>query len=144
MPRWNFYIMKGTLTRADKDKVATQVTKVYTDLGLPAFLVNVFFDEHEESQFYSGGKTPAPAAFFTITHAARDFSSEEERKRFHEDVDKIVRPVFEPKGVKWEYNVYIFPATNWRVDGMVPPVDKPDVFKQWFDENRPVPYEAYN
>ena len=144
MPRWNFQIIKGTLTRAEKDRIATQVTKLYTDLGFPAFFINVFFSENDEGQFYSGGKTPAKAAWFGITHAARGFLDEEERLKFHAGIDEIVRPVFEPKGIKWEYNIYIYPGDNWRIDGMIPPIDRPDVLKQWVDEDRAVPYEVYN
>jgi phenylpyruvate tautomerase PptA (4-oxalocrotonate tautomerase family) len=142
MPRWNFEIMKGTLTRAQKDKMASQITKIYTDLGLPGFAVNVFFHENEEGGFYSGAKTPAPAAFFAITHAARPFKDEEERLQFHASVDEIVRPVFEPKGIKWEYNVYIHPGDNWRISGIVPPIiaGRMDVWEKWVQEDRPVVY----
>lgn len=55
-------------------------------------------------------------------------------------VDEIVRPLFEPRGIKWEYNVYIFPGDNWRIDGMVPPIHKPEVWTQWVEENRAVEY----
>lgn len=81
--------MAGTLSREDKDQIATQVTKIYTDLGFPAFWINVFFHENKEGGFYSGGKTPAKAAFFSITHAARQFKSEEEGRSSTEAPTKL-------------------------------------------------------
>ncbi|OBT61641.1 hypothetical protein VE03_08381 [Pseudogymnoascus sp. 23342-1-I1] len=130
MPRWTFEIIPGTLSGEEKDTIARQVTEIYTDAGLPAFWVNVFFHENPIGCFYSGGQSPPNAAFFIIDHAARSFKSEEKRLDFIGRINTIVGPIFEPKGIKWEYNVYEHPRDNWRVNGMIPPMDNPAVLQQ--------------
>lgn len=140
MPRWTFELTPGTLSGEEKATIATQATKLYTDHGIPAFLFNLFFHENPLGCFYSGGKSPPNAVFFVIDHAAREFTSEEVRLAFIERINAIVRPILEPKGVKWEYNIYEHPRNNWRVNGMVPPIDHPEVWQQWVERNEPVPY----
>jgi len=140
MPRWTFEITLGTLSGEEKDTIARLVTEIYTDLGLPAFWVNVFFHENPIGCFYAGGQSPPNAAFFIIDHAARSFQSEEQRLNFIARINSIVRPIFEPKGIKWEYNVYEHPRDNWRVNGMIPPMDNPAMLQQWVERNEAVPF----
>jgi phenylpyruvate tautomerase PptA (4-oxalocrotonate tautomerase family) len=143
MPRWTFETTPDTLSKAEKDTLAKGITDNYVKLGIPAFLVNVFFHENRIGTFYSGGKTPPNTVFFVIDHAARSFPSEEIRLSFIDSVNAIVEPVLGPKGVKWEYNIYQHPADNWRVNGMIPPVDQEGIWKQWIDQDAAVPYGAY-
>ncbi|KAL4796715.1 putative oxalocrotonate tautomerase [Aspergillus venezuelensis] len=143
MPRWTFETNPGALSASEKDTLAQSITSTYAELGIPAFLVNVFFHENPEGCFYSGGKTPPNTVFFVLDHAARSFPSPEVRLAFIARVNKIVRPILEPKGVKWEYNIYEHPADNWRVNGMVPPVGEEGVWGEWIERNRAVPYGRY-
>ncbi|KAL9083805.1 MAG: hypothetical protein Q9165_008364 [Trypethelium subeluteriae] len=140
MPTWNFVLPEGTLAREEKDAIAPKITQIYTDGGLPAFYVHIFFDEYPVGGYYNGGKTPAKSALLTISHVARHFASEEESSTFHKRVDSILRPVFEPKGLTWEYNVLLPSQDNWRIDGIVPPTaDNPELLKQWAERNAAVP-----
>jgi len=130
MPRWTFELIPGTLSRDEKDAIAKAVTEAYTEAGIPAFWVNVFFHENPVGCFYSGGQSPPNAIFFVIDHAARGWKSEEERLRFIDRINTIVGPILRPKGIKWEYNIYEHPAHNWRINGMVPPMNHPEALAQ--------------
>jgi phenylpyruvate tautomerase PptA (4-oxalocrotonate tautomerase family) len=143
MPRWNLYLLEGALSRQQKDELATNVTKLYTAHGIPAFWVNVFFNEYsaEGGGFYSGGKSAHDSIFFHIDHAARGFESEEQRKDFIAAVNAIVRPIFGDQSFKWEFNIYEHPAVNWRINGMIPPVHNPEVLREWTEKDAPIPYD---
>ncbi|KAL3442276.1 putative oxalocrotonate tautomerase [Aspergillus insuetus] len=143
MPRWTFEVTPDTLSRAEKDRLAQAITDNYVKLGIPAFLVNVFFHENRTGTFYSGGKTPPNTVFFVLDHAARSFPSEEVRLAFIDSVNRIVEPVLAPKGVKWEYNIYEHPPDNWRVNGMVPPVQDKEFWDQWMRRDEAVRYGEY-
>ncbi|KAF7596876.1 hypothetical protein BBP40_011921 [Aspergillus hancockii] len=142
MPRWTFELAPNTLKAEVKGLLARKITNLYTDYGIPAFWVNVFFHENGEGNFYSGGESPPKAVFFHIDHAASKIESEEVRKEFISKVNDIVRPILEPQGIKWEYNIYEHPRDNWRINGMIPPVDHPGVLKEWREKNAPVYYEG--
>jgi hypothetical protein len=56
----------------------------------------------------------------------------------------IVEPVLAPKGVKWEYNIYEHPPDNWRVNGMVPPVQDKELWEQLMERDEAVRYGEYS
>ncbi|KAJ5690352.1 oxalocrotonate tautomerase [Penicillium macrosclerotiorum] len=141
MPRWTFELSPDILSRAEKSALARQITETYVEIGIPAFLVNVFFHELPVGCFYSGGQASPPAIFFHIDHAASGFNSEEQRLLFIARVNNIVRPVLQPKDIKWEYNIYEHPRDNWRVNGLIPPIEHPEVWKEWVDKNEAVLYD---
>jgi phenylpyruvate tautomerase PptA (4-oxalocrotonate tautomerase family) len=143
MPRWNIYTLEGTISRQDKDKLAEQITALYVDLGIPAFLVNVFFHEMPISRFYSGGKAEHNSVCLYIDHAARNFDTEPKdmRLNFIKKVNEIASPIH-GKGTKWEYNIYDHPRDNWRINGMIPPMDYPEVLKEWIAKNDPFQYDG--
>ncbi|KAE8151340.1 putative oxalocrotonate tautomerase [Aspergillus avenaceus] len=143
MPRWTFELTPDMLSATEKQTLAQQITATYTEVGIPGFLVNMFFHENRIGCFFSGGKTPPNTVFFVIDHAARTFPSEEVRLAFIARINKIVRPILAPKNIKWEYNIYEHPRDNWRVNGMVPPVDQKEAWGQWMDQNTAVPYGHY-
>ncbi|GFF96176.1 hypothetical protein IFM53868_08401 [Aspergillus udagawae] len=116
------------LSSAEKSTLAQQITDTYVELGIPAFLVNVVFHENRVGCFYGGGKAPPGAVFFVIDHAARSFPSAE---------------ILSPKGIKWEYNIYQHPADNWRVNGMIPHVDRGGIWQEWIEKDTAVPYGQY-
>ncbi|KAL6232816.1 hypothetical protein BDW75DRAFT_216679 [Aspergillus navahoensis] len=142
MSRWTFEVTPDTLSRAEKDHLAKAITDNYVKLGIPTFLVNVFFHKNRIGTFYSGGKTPPNTVFFVLDHAARSFPSEEARFAFIESV-RIVEPVLAPKGVMWEYNIYEHPPDNWRVNGMVPPIQDKDLWEQWMKRDEAVMSRLY-
>jgi phenylpyruvate tautomerase PptA (4-oxalocrotonate tautomerase family) len=140
MPRWTVHSLEGAITREQKDSIAEQVTNLYTKMGIPAFWVNVFFHTHTLGGFYSGGKAQHNSVFFHIDHAARKWASEEERQMFLGSIDQIMRPVLGGCS-KWEFNVYWHNSDNWRINGMIPPMDRPEILKQWMETDDAIPYE---
>ncbi|OQE21798.1 hypothetical protein PENSTE_c011G02160 [Penicillium steckii] len=141
MPRWTFEYSPDSLSASERETLAQKITETYVEIGIPAFLVNVFFHELPSGRFYSGGKSQPDAIFFHIDHAASGFPNEDRRLRFIARVNKIVRPILDPKNIKWEYNIYEHPRHNWRVNGMIPPVEYPDIWKQWIERNEAVVYD---
>ncbi|KAE8326491.1 putative oxalocrotonate tautomerase [Aspergillus sergii] len=142
MPRWTFYLSPNTLTQEEKGTIARKVTDLYIGYGIPAFWINVFFHETGEGNFYSGGQYPPNAVFFHMDHAAGKFDTEEVRGEFIRKVNDIVRPILDPKGIKWEYNLYEHPRHYWRINGMIPPMEYPEVLEEWREKNAPVVYEG--
>lgn len=140
MPIWNFVLPASILSREEKDAMAHKITKIYTGSGLPAFYVHIFFDEYPIGGYYNGAKTPAESILLTISHVARYFASKEESLEFHKHVDTILRPILEPKGLIWEYNVLLPSQDNWRINGIVPPTaDDLETLKEWAEKNTVVP-----
>lgn len=140
MPRWTIHSVAGALSPSEKDQIAKQVTDLYTSLGLPAFFINVFFHEHSVGNFYCGGKAQHNSIFFHIDHAARNFETEEVRSAFIAKVNSIMQPILGEKKKKWEYNIYEHPRDNWRINGMVPPIDHPEILKKWVEKDEAVPW----
>lgn len=138
MPRWTFELATGLLTQEEKQDLATTITNLYYEKELPKFLINVMFNEYPTGCYFAGAKTPPKAVFFTISHAARKFPDEQFAIRFHKEIDAIVRPVFEPKGLKWEYSIYQHPIDHWRVNGAMPPAMYSDGMKLWIEEDKPI------
>ncbi|EWZ28981.1 putative oxalocrotonate tautomerase [Fusarium oxysporum Fo47] len=139
MPRWTFEIIAESLAPSEKSTIAREATKIYTDVGFPKFWVNVFFHENDPNNFYIGADS-SKNVFLVINHTARTFESVAHRLGFLDRVDTILRPILEPKGLHWEFNIHEHPAQNWRMNGMIPPVNKPDVLQNWVSQNKPVPY----
>jgi hypothetical protein len=63
------------------------------------------------------------------------------RLNFIKKVNEIASPIL-GKGTKWEYNIYEHHRDNWRINGMIPPMDHPEVLKQWVAKNEPVQYDG--
>ncbi|KAA8647679.1 hypothetical protein EYZ11_006876 [Aspergillus tanneri] len=140
MPRWTFHLSSGILSDLQKDQLANAITEIYTNIGFPAFWVNVFFNESPTRGYYVGGKHKHRSVFLIVDHAAQSFGSEETRLNFLASIDKIVRPIFEPQNIDWELNVYEHPSDNWRINGMIPPVGNPVMLEKWVQANKPVPF----
>lgn len=77
-----------------------------------------------------------------MDHAAGKFDTEEVRHEFIRKVNDIVRPILDPKGIKWEYNLYEHPRHYWRINGMIPPMEYPEVLEAWMEKDAPVAYEG--
>ena len=140
MPTWNFVLPAGVLSREEKDVTATKITKYYVDRGLPGFYVHIYFDEYAIGSYYNSGKTPAKSALLTISHVARHFATKEESLAFHTKIDPILRPLFEPKGLNWEYNILLPSQDDWRINGIVPPTTSdPELLRRWAEKDGVIP-----
>ena len=139
MPTWNFVLSAGVLSREEKDTIASKITKIYTNAGLPAFYVHIYFDEYPSGSYYNGAETPTMTVLLTIGHVAGHFASEKESLSFHDKVDAVLRPSLEPKGLVWEYNVLLPSQANWRINGIIPPTTNDNErLQQWAEKNAPI------
>ncbi|EAW12149.1 tautomerase family protein [Aspergillus clavatus NRRL 1] len=138
MPRWLIQHSPNTLTPEEKATLASEITKIYTRVGLPAFYVQVHYVEMPPSTAFIGGEPHPNFVALTIFHLARTMTSEEQVQRFLSRVDAVLTPAFEPKGIDWEYFITETPRHLWKINGLVPPPAGSEEEKVWAEENRAV------
>ncbi|KAL0930560.1 enzyme [Colletotrichum truncatum] len=138
MPVWIFTHSKDAFTPDEKASLASEVTQIYTRLGLPAFYVNVQFIEMPVHDFYIAGVRRSKFTLITIYHVARRFENESVKVRFLGKVDSILNPKLGAKGMDWEYFIQESPREFWKINGIIPPPTGSDMEKVWFRENKPV------
>ena len=62
MPIWHIYHPKGTFDDFEpKNALVRDITKLYTDVGLPPFYVNIFFHPLDGENIWIGGVPQTPA-----------------------------------------------------------------------------------
>ena len=65
-------------------------------------------------------------------------TSDEQKTRFLQAVDRVLNPVMERKGLDWEYFATEVPRDLWKINGLVPPLPGSDMEKKWVATNRPI------
>ena len=131
MPVWDINLTAGALSASEKSSLAQSITKIYTDIGLPAFYVQVrYHSASPTSTFYGGTDTSDPIldsptgvqkyAGIQIVHLARTMDSEQVKERFLRSVDKVLNPVFKGNGWHWEYFVTEADRALWKINGIKP------------------------
>ncbi|KAJ5911926.1 uncharacterized protein N7473_001229 [Penicillium subrubescens] len=140
MPSWYINHSPNIFSAAEKAQLAKSITNIYASHGLPTFYVQVHFTEYDPSSSFIGGETHAKFAGITIYHLARAFQSDESKQRFLSRVDQVLNPVFEPKGMDWEYFITEAPRDLWKINGLVPPPAGSEGEKEWVRVNRAVKY----
>lgn len=141
MPLWDFHTTPSLFSTSEKQELATAITKLYTGFGLPAFYVNVRFTEEDSSSNFHGGVFYPNFALLRIEHLARQFDSDERRKRFLTRIDEILNPLLKSKDADWEYAILELDRNLWKINGLVPPLPNTEMEKKWVELNRPVEYE---
>ena len=137
MPLWDFHLSSNLLSTEEKEDIAKSITKIYTASSLPAFYVRVRFNENQPSNVYSGGESHNKLILIQVWHLARQFTSDEQKKKFLQRVDAVLNPVMDEKGVDWEYFVNESPRDLWKINGLVPPLPGSEMERKWVDVNRP-------
>src|SRR5215470_11285457 len=56
MPLWHIYCPENAYSVEDKCALATRITDLYAEFGLPRFYVGVVFHELPKNSFFVGGK----------------------------------------------------------------------------------------
>ncbi|CZR65183.1 uncharacterized protein PAC_15083 [Phialocephala subalpina] len=138
MPLWSINHSPECFSQEEKTAMAKAITKLYQAYGLPAFYVQVIFNEIPPTSLFIGGEGHSKFAGVSIYHVARAFQSDGQKKRFLDDADSVLNPVLGPKGMDWEYFVTESPRDLWKTNGIVPPETGSDLEKKWIEENRPV------
>lgn len=140
MPVWYISHSPNILSADEKQGLAKSITNIYVSNGLPAFYVQVHFVEDATGSAFIGGEIHPKFAGITIYHLARAFKSDEIKERFHLRVNEVLSPVFEPKGMDWEYFITEASRDLWRINGLVPPTPGSEAEKEWVQVNRAVKY----
>ncbi|KAF2787553.1 hypothetical protein K505DRAFT_257453, partial [Melanomma pulvis-pyrius CBS 109.77] len=131
----------AVFSREEKEKLASDITNLYTKVGLPEFYVNIHFTELPLDSFYVGKKSSQKSAFLSILHGARTFANKQQQVNFMERIDSFLRPTMEPREINWELVIEETSLELWRMNGLVPPPAGSEQEKEWARLNRPVkPY----
>lgn len=142
MPLWRIFHGPGAFDAEQKAALARDITKLYVDVGLPAFYVNVLFFAVPEESFYIGGKGAANFVRVSIEQIARKLPPDEARVRnWLRRIDDALAPYIKERGFDWEYNILETSRDLWKVNGIVPPPTGSEEEKKWNAENRPGAYE---
>ncbi|KAB8069649.1 putative oxalocrotonate tautomerase [Aspergillus leporis] len=145
MPLWLIFHPIGTFEDdASKQALTEDITKMYTDVGLPAFYVVANFMKLPVNDTWVGGKVKKDRPFIrvVIEHIAIHLPADNDAayKRTTSRIDQILKPHVADKGYDWEFHVDETPRKLWKVNGLIPPEYKSEEEKLWARENRPVPY----
>ncbi|KAJ5456596.1 hypothetical protein N7530_011870 [Penicillium desertorum] len=126
MPTWDIKHSPNTITAAEKEQLAKSITSLYVSHGLSAFYVQVHFSED------------IPGTAFVGANLMPTLQGDEAKRRFLADVDEILNPVFEPKGMDWEYFIAEASRDLWKMNGLVPPEPGSEGEKKWAELNKAV------
>ncbi|GAQ44585.1 hypothetical protein AtubIFM56815_004743 [Aspergillus tubingensis] len=149
MPLWQIYHPPTTFTSpSSKHSFAQDITKFYTDLGLPAFYVVVKFIQTQPDDVYVGGtpKHPSddkPFVRIVITHIALHVpDSDAAYARTTSRLDSVMKPHLLDKGYDFEYHVDETDRRLWKINALVPPPFGSEGEMVWIREGRAVEYEG--
>ncbi|KAL2818531.1 putative oxalocrotonate tautomerase [Aspergillus granulosus] len=93
------------------------------------------FFQLQQDDMWSGGEPAHQFTTICIFHAAANMRSEEEGEPFLKTVDDVVHPLFKPKGIVWESNIYETPRFNCRLQAMQPPFFITEMNDRWITDN---------
>ncbi|KAF3006017.1 hypothetical protein E8E13_010612 [Curvularia kusanoi] len=149
MPLWLVFHPEGTFEDdASKEALVSDVTEIYTGVGLPAFYVVVNFIKMPENTMWVGGKKvkkERPFIRLAIEHIAVTLPNEDEvYKKTANKVDAAIKPHISDKGYDWEFHIDETERRLWKINGMFPPAFKSEEEKVWARENRAVSFGKGN
>jgi hypothetical protein len=137
MPLWRIYHEASVFTDAQKSALASAITKLYTDIKMPAFYVNVVFIPLPASSIYVGGSPTKKFVRFTIEQIARSFKNDEVKHIWMKKIDEALKPHVKDRGdLSWEYHIVETERMLWKIDGIVPPGTGTLAESRWVRENR--------
>ncbi|KAJ5614608.1 hypothetical protein N7528_008262 [Penicillium herquei] len=148
MPLWQIYHPAGTFEdNATKQAFAQDITKMYTELGLPSFYVVTHFYRMDDNNVFIGGKANEPGntpfVRIVITHIAIHIPDVDAMYlRTTSYLDQIIKPHVADKGYDFEYHVDETERRLWKINSLIPPQYKSEEEQLWVKENRAVPYEG--
>jgi hypothetical protein len=144
MPLWLIFHSEGHFQDPAAKKALTQdITKIYTEIGLPPFYVVVNFIKLGREDMWIGGalKTDKPFVRIVIEHIAVNLPDDDNvMDKTARRIDQALKPHVADKGYDWEFHVDETDRRLWKVNGLVPPKFGSEQEKVWAKENRAVPY----
>jgi hypothetical protein len=143
MPLWRIYHEASVFTDDQKSSLAKAITKLYTDIRMPPFYVNVIFVPLSASSVYVGGIPTKKFVRFTIEQFARRFQNDEVKHIWMDKIDKALAPHLKDRGdISWEYHIVETERMLWKIDSIVPPGNGTLAEKRWAREGRATEYAA--
>jgi hypothetical protein len=146
MPLWLIFHPVGTFEdSATKQALAEDITKMYLELGLPAFYVITNFIKLPLEDIWVGGKqkTDKPFIRVVINHVAFNMPDEDTVYKWTTSrIDRILKPHVTDKDYDSEYHVGETERRLWKINAMIPPAYKSNEEKLWVKENRAVVYNG--
>ncbi|CAF1504361.1 unnamed protein product [Adineta ricciae] len=140
MPLHRIFHPPGAFSVADKTSLSERITKIYTNVGLPAFYVVILFIPIEKDSFFVGGQSTDKLIRIVIQHLARQLPDDQRKTEFSEKYEEAIAPFIKDKGYDWEVHVEEVPPEMWRENGLIPPIKFPEIEKEWARLNKPIPY----
>ncbi len=140
MPLWQIHHPVGVYSDADKRDLASDITAIYTAVGLPAFYVVVQFQEVEAANLYVGGEPSGETVRIVVWHLARQVEDPDRRRAMTERLGAILRPYTADRGLHWEFHIEESPRDLWMIAGQWPPATGSDAEKAWAAADKPLPY----
>jgi hypothetical protein len=124
MPVWKIYHGPDTFTdKAERHKLANEITDFYISRGLPAYYVNVQYWPLSPDKYYTGGNPIAKTVFVEILHVARNWDRKDKQypTLIKDAVDNILRSYTIDLGLHLEFAILESAAQLWRINGIDPP-----------------------
>ncbi|MFF0491834.1 tautomerase family protein [Nocardia sp. NPDC004068] len=140
MPLWQIHHPVGAYSEQDKRAFATDITAIYTAVGLPAFYVVVLFHEVPAADYYVGGEPSDATVRIVVKHLARHLDDPDRRRVMTERLDATLHPYTRDRKLHWEFHVEESPRDLWMIAGLWPPDPGTDAERAWAEANRPLPY----
>lgn len=144
MPLWLIFHPEGTFEDLASKKALTEdITKIYTEIGLPPFYVVINFMKMTPGDTWVGAEYKLEKPFIRVVaeHIAVHMpDSDEAYKRVTTRLDQALKPHVADKGYNWEFHVDETERRLWKVNGMIPPAFGSEEEKLWVKENRAVAY----
>ncbi|PHH85648.1 hypothetical protein CDD83_120 [Cordyceps sp. RAO-2017] len=148
MPLWIIYHPPGTFADDEaRGALATDITALYTAIGLPRFYVVVEFVQLHYGDTWVGAEKrdgrQRPHIRLVIDHIAVQAPAaddDESRRESAARIERVLEPHVARRGYDWEFHVNEADRRLWRINGFVPPEHPSEVEDLWARENRPVPY----
>lgn len=148
MPLWQIFHPHGTFEdNASKQAFADDITKMYVNLGLPAFYVVTQFHKMENNDVFVGGKTrnatDKPFVRVVITHIALRIPDQDAAYlKTTSRLDDIMKPHLLDKGYDFEYHVDETERRLWKINSLIPPPFKSAEEQVWVEQDKASPYEG--
>ncbi|KAG2420156.1 hypothetical protein HFD88_004956 [Aspergillus terreus] len=147
MPLWLIFHTPNTFEDVgSKQALVDDVTKIYTNFGLPPFYVVVNFIRLSGEDVWVGGerRTERPFVRIMIDHIAVRLENDDSMyKRTADAINNALKPHLEDKGYGWEFHVDETERRLWRINGLIPPPFKSDDERKWAKENKASPYDVH-
>ncbi|KKY14069.1 hypothetical protein UCDDS831_g08489 [Diplodia seriata] len=145
MPLWRIFHPDNTFTtKEERDALSSDITKIYTSAGLPAFYVVVIFNTVPAEKMYVGGvsndKGEAPFIRIVYENIARRQPDDKSKSGFLSRIDATLKPHIADKGYDWEYHGLETDRALWKIQGLVPPATNTEAEQLWVKENKAIPY----